>query len=267
MKQYISFFKLKFTVGLQYRAAAIAGISTQLFFGFVNILVYMAFYSSGTTNNVGISIEQLTTYLWLNQSFFALIYIWFRDNDLLKMIKNGDIAYELCRPSNLYIMWFTRILATKLSSVLLRGVPLLIIASILPNPFRIIYPDIQTILLFILIMAISSILITAIIVLIYVISFYMLDEGGIMGIFSSISDILSGQAIPLALFPNALKSIVSFLPFAYISDFAFQVFCKNITGLSIIKGLIVDILWIIIIIFLGIKLTDKILKRVVVQGG
>lgn len=267
MKQYISFFKLKFTVGLQYRAAAIAGISTQLFFGFVNILVYMAFYSSGTTNNVGISIEQLTTYLWLNQSFFALIYIWFRDNDLLKMIKNGDIAYELCRPSNLYIMWFTRILATKLSSVLLRGGPLLIIASILPSPFRIIYPDIQTILLFILIMAISSILITAIIVLIYVISFYMLDEGGIMGIFSSISDILSGQAIPLALFPNALKSIVSFLPFAYISDFAFQVFCKNITGLSIIKGLIVDILWIIIIIFLGIKLTDKILKRVVVQGG
>lgn len=267
MKQYISFFKLKFTVGLQYRAAAIAGISTQLFFGFVNILVYMAFYSSGTTNNVGISIEQLTTYLWLNQSFFALIYIWFRDNDLLKMIKNGDIAYELCRPSNLYIMWFTRILATKLSSVLLRGGPLLIIASILPSPFRIIYPDIQTILLFILIMAISSVLITAIIVLIYVISFYMLDEGGIMGIFSSISDILSGQAIPLALFPNALKSIVSFLPFAYISDFAFQVFCKNITGLSIIKGLIVDILWIIIIIFLGIKLTDQILKRVVVQGG
>ncbi|MDE5888868.1 MAG: ABC transporter permease, partial [Bacilli bacterium] len=138
MKQYISFFKLKFTVGLQYRAAAIAGLSTQLFFGFVNIFVYMAFYSSGSSNDVGISIEQLTTYLWLNQAFFALIYIWYRDNDLIKMIRNGDVAYELCRPSNLYIMWFARILAAKLSSALLRGIPLLIIASILPKPYRII---------------------------------------------------------------------------------------------------------------------------------
>lgn len=267
MKQYLSFFKLKFSVGLQYRAAAIAGLSTQLFFGLVNIFVYMAFYSSGTSGNVGISIEQLTTYLWLNQSFFALIYIWYRDNDLIKMIRNGDIAYELCRPSNLYVMWFARILAAKLSSALLRGIPLLIIASILPQPYRIIYPDIKTILLFIFIMAISSILITAIIVLMYVISFYMLDEGGVVGIFSTISDILSGQAIPLALFPKSLSYIVSFLPFAYISDFAFRIFCKNITGLAIIKGLIIDILWIIIIIFIGIKLTDKILKRVVVQGG
>lgn len=267
MKQYISFFKLKFTVGLQYRAAAIAGLATQLFFGFVNIFVYMAFYSSGSSENVGITIEQLTTYLWLNQTFFALIYIWYRDNDLIKMIRNGDVAYELCRPSNLYIMWFARILAAKLSSALLRGIPLLFIASILPKPYRLIYPDLKTIILFIFIMIISSILITSIIVLMYVISFYLLDERGVVGIFSTISDILSGQAIPLALFPKSLGYIVSFLPFAYISDFAFQVFCKNITGSAIIKGLIVDISWLIIIIFVGIKLTDKILKRVVVQGG
>ncbi len=267
MKQYISFFKLKFTVGLQYRAAAIAGLTTQLFFGFVNIFVYIAFYSSGTSNDIGISIEQLITYLWLNQSFFALIYIWYKDNDLLKMIKNGDVAYELCRPSNLYLMWFARILASKLSSALLRGIPLLIIASILPKPYRIIYPDIKTILLFIIVICISALLITSIIVLMYVISFYLLDETGVVGIISTISDILSGQAIPLALFPKSLNYIISFLPFAYISDFAFQIFCKNITGIAIIKGLIIDILWLIIIIFIGIKLTNKILKRVVVQGG
>lgn len=267
MKQYISFFKLKFTVGLQYRAAAIAGISTQLFFGFVNLLVYMAFYSSGSSTDVGITIEQLTTYLWLNQTFFALIYIWYRDADLIKMIRNGDIAYELCRPSNLYAMWFTRIYASKLSQALLRGIPLLIIASLLPKPYRLTYPNIQTILIFIIALVISSLLISAIIVLIYVISCYLLDESGIFGIFSTISDILSGQAIPLALFPKFLSKIVSFLPFAYISDFAFRVFCQNITGIAIIKGFIINIVWLLIIIILGVKLTDKILKRVVVQGG
>ena len=75
MKQYISFFKLKFSVGLQYRAAAIAGLCTQLFFGLVFIMVYIAFYGSGDASNVDISLRQIITYMWLNQAFFSLIYI------------------------------------------------------------------------------------------------------------------------------------------------------------------------------------------------
>ena len=50
MKQYISFFKLKFSIGLQYKAAALAGMATQIFFGLIFIMVYVAFYSSGTNS-------------------------------------------------------------------------------------------------------------------------------------------------------------------------------------------------------------------------
>ena len=38
MKSYLSYFKLKFITGLQYRSAALAGIFTQLFFGFIYIV-------------------------------------------------------------------------------------------------------------------------------------------------------------------------------------------------------------------------------------
>ncbi len=75
MKQYISFFKLKFSVGLQYRAAALAGIATQVFFGLVYIMVYTAFYRSGKTS-VDMTYQQLVTYMWLNQAFFSLICVW-----------------------------------------------------------------------------------------------------------------------------------------------------------------------------------------------
>ena len=139
MKQYISFFKLKFAVGLQYKASAIAGLSTQIFFGFIFIMVYIAFYGSGTTNT-DISLNELITYLWLNQAFFALICIWHKDNEILNMIKKGDVAYELCRPQNLYVMWFVRILSSKLSSVLLRCIPLIIVALILPSPYNLSLP-------------------------------------------------------------------------------------------------------------------------------
>ena len=46
MKSYLSYFKLKFITGLQYRSAALAGIFTQLFFGFIYISVYIACYES-----------------------------------------------------------------------------------------------------------------------------------------------------------------------------------------------------------------------------
>ena len=41
MRAYYTYFKLKFITGLQYRAAAWAGIATQFFFGFVYIMVFI----------------------------------------------------------------------------------------------------------------------------------------------------------------------------------------------------------------------------------
>ena len=268
MKQYISFFKLKFSVGLQYRAAAIAGLCTQLFFGLVFIMVYVAFYGSGDASNVDISLRQIITYMWLNQAFFALIYIWHRDNEILNMIRNGDVAYELCRPQNLYLMWFTRILSSKLSSVTLRCIPLILIALILPEPYNLALPySISSFIIFLLVLALSSLLVTALVTLIYILTFYTTDGKGVMGMYSSIAEILSGQIVPIPLFPTILKGGVSLLPFAYISDFAFRIYCGNIVGIEMWKGIIVQIFWVVVIIFLGMKLTDKILRRVVVQGG
>ena len=52
MKKYLSIFKVKMMNNIQYRMAAIAGISTQLFFGLVFIMVYLAFYKSGNNSNL-----------------------------------------------------------------------------------------------------------------------------------------------------------------------------------------------------------------------
>lgn len=267
MKQYISFFKLKFATGLQYKAAAIAGLATQIFFGFVFIMVYVAFYGSGT-NDVDMTLRELIQYMWLGQAFFSLVFVWHKDNEILNMIKNGNVAYELCRPQNLYVMWFVRILASKLSSVLLRCIPLLIIAFLLPAPYNLSLPiNFTAFIFFILSLAVSSLLVTALVAFLYLIIFYSIDSKGIMGVYCSIAEILAGQVIPIPLFPTFLRTIAVVLPFAYISDFSFRIYSGNITGVAIGQGLIVQITWLIIMIILGLVLSNKILKRVSVQGG
>ena len=69
MRSYLSYFKLKFITGLQYRAAALAGMSTQLFFGFMYISIYIAFYESGSSN-LPMKLDELINYIWITQSFF-----------------------------------------------------------------------------------------------------------------------------------------------------------------------------------------------------
>ena len=48
MKGYQALIAARFRVLLQYRAAAVAGIGTQLFFGLIRVMIFQAFYRSSS---------------------------------------------------------------------------------------------------------------------------------------------------------------------------------------------------------------------------
>lgn len=267
MKSYISYFKLKFKTGLQYRAAALAGISTQIFFGIVYICVYVAFYESDSSN-LPMELHQLVSYLWLNQCFFALVYMWYKDKDILNLIKSGNIAYELCRPQNLYLMWASKLLGERLSKVLLRFLPVIIFAVLLPSPFNLsLETTILRFILFIVSLALASILVTVLILLYHIICLFTLDEKGIVNMFMVVSDLLSGLEIPIPFFPNYLQSITNILPFRYVSDFPFRLYVGNITINEVLIGLLVQLVWIVILVIIGNILMKNALKKAIIQGG
>ena len=100
MRSYFTYFKLRCITNLQYRAAALAGMFTQFFFGLIFIMVYLAFYESNPNSPVPMDLSNLVTYMWLQQAFYALIYPYEREQEFISMITNGNIAYELIRPQN-----------------------------------------------------------------------------------------------------------------------------------------------------------------------
>lgn len=267
MSQYLSYFKLRFIVGLQYRSAAIAGICTQFFFGFVFIMVYLAFYESNTAS-VPMQLEQLISYLWLGQAFYSLTYVYHREKDIIQMIKNGDVAYELCRPGNLYIKWFFKIYATKLASVLLKFAPIIIIGFILPKPFNLLMPvSTEAFIYFILTLIIGSILICSIVTLTHVLTFYTIDSEGVLNAFRVISELFAGLIVPIPFLPKLLQIISKFLPFQYMSDIPFRIYVGNVGTNGVGNILLIQIFWIIVTILIGILLAKKALKKVIVQGG
>ena len=85
MSSYLSYFSIKYKTGLQYRLVALAGLSTQFFFGFIYVLIYCAFFKSGS-NNSPMTLSEVVSYLWLQQAFFAFIYMHYKDKDIINMI-------------------------------------------------------------------------------------------------------------------------------------------------------------------------------------
>lgn len=267
MKSYLSYFKLKFKTGLQYRAAALAGIATQLFFGIVYISVYVAFYESDSSS-LPMPLDQLVSYLWLNQAFFALVYMWYKDKDIINLIKKGNIAYELCRPQDIYSMWTSKILGERISNLCLRCLPVLLIAVLLPGAFHLdLTISFPRFIIFLISLILSAFLMVAIILFYHIICLFTLDEKGVVNILMVITDILSGLVIPIPFFPEFLQNISNILPFRYVSDFPFRLYVGNISMTEGLYGIIIQIIWIIIMVITGRMLMNKALRKNVVQGG
>ena len=268
MKKYISIFKIKVMNNIQYRAAAIAGVLTQLFFGIVYVMIYLAFYRSGSNGNLPMNWQELVSYLWLNQIFFALVYIWQKDRELLNMIKDGNISYELCRPINFYKKWYATMYGSKLAATGLRFLPVLLVAFILPEPYGMCLPvSLGAFIVFIISLFISSLLVTSIILLIHIITIFTIDERGIMSILMVSGEIFSGGVIPISFFPTFLQKIAYILPFRYVTDIPFRIYSGNISLINAIPNLIGGIIWLVVIIFLGSVLANKATKKAVIQGG
>ncbi|MDR2559396.1 MAG: ABC transporter permease, partial [Oscillospiraceae bacterium] len=75
MKTYLSLFRIRFINGLQYRAAALAGLSTQFAWGFMEILAFSAFFRANPAA-FPMEFSHLVSYIWIQQAFLALLMPW-----------------------------------------------------------------------------------------------------------------------------------------------------------------------------------------------
>jgi len=267
MKAYLSVFKLRMYNMLQYRAAALAGIATQFFFGFIFIMVFEAFYSH-TLVDPPMSLQQLMTYVWLQQAFLAFIMLWFRDNELFDLITSGNIAYELCRPSDLYSYWYAKLLAQRLASAALRSLPIVLVAFLLPQPYRMtVPPDGASALLFAATLLLGLLLLVAISMLIYISVFVTMSPMGSLLMFSIIGEFLAGMTIPIPLMPDWVQEIVYLLPFWLTADLPFRVYSGHIGHADALQALLLQLVWLAAVVAIGKFTMRRALKRVVVQGG
>lgn len=263
----LSLLRMRFLMGLQYRAAAAAGIMTQLFFGMIFIMVYVAFYThSGAAQPM--TLKEVVAYLWLQQMFLSLIMIWYADGELFELITRGNIAYELCRPWRLYPIWYAKLLAARLSSAALRCLPVACVVFFLPEPYRFSPPASPTaLLLFAAALFAGLLLVVAISMFIYISVFWTMSPVGSLLVVSVAGDFLSGKIVPVPLMPDWMQTVAQLLPFRWTVDFPFRVYTGHIGVQEALAGMAAQVVWLAVLVAAGLWLMRRALRRVVVQGG
>jgi ABC-2 type transport system permease protein len=267
MKKYWAIFRIRFINALQYRAAALAGMTTQFAWGFMLIFGFAAFYR---TNPSAFPMEfsQTVSYIWMQQAFLAFFMMWFWENDIADAIAEGSIAYEMVRPLDLYTRWFCQAVANRLARTLLRCAPILLVAFIVPEPYRMSLPaNIEQLLLFLLSTALSLGVVVSFSMLMYISLFYTFSPMGMRLIVAVLSDFLAGGTVPLPFFPAPFRAVAELLPFASMQNMPLRIYSGNIAGADALRGIALQVFWFAALLLLGRFCMSRALKKVIVQGG
>lgn len=267
MKTYLAVFRIRFINSLQYRSAALAGMATQFAWGFMEILAFAAFYRANPAA-FPMEFSHTVSYIWLQQAFLALFMVWFFEGEIFDSISSGNIAYELARPVDLYGRWFSQTAANRVAKAVLRSLPILLVAALVPEPYRLSLPPHAGQFSLFLISALLSLgVVVSFSMLIYITTFYTLSAAGMRIIAAALSDFLAGAIIPLPFFPQPFRAIAEVLPFAAMQNMPLRIYSGNIAGSAALWGIGMQVFWLLSLTLLGRVMMKRALGKVVVQGG
>lgn len=274
MKPYLAILDARFRVLLQYRAAAISGVITQLFWGGIRIMILEAFYRRSAGVGAPISFAQAVVYVWLGQAFLGMLP-WNADGDLRAMIRRGDVACELTRPVDLYWNWYVRAIAQRLAPTLLRCIPIAIVAGLLLRLTALGEWSLQAPAgsaaagAFVAAMLGALLLTAAITTILHISLLWSLGSEGVSILVLAGGTLLTGLVVPLPLFPDWMVPYLQYSPFAFLGDVPFRLYCGQIPPAPGQVGhlLLVELAWIIVLVLFGRWLLNQGLRRLVIQGG
>ena len=268
---YLAAFRARFQLMLQYRAAALAGFATQLWWGAIRILVFAAFYGVNPAA-APISLANAVTYVWLGQALLAL-QPWTADPEIGQAVRTGGVGYDRLRPLDAYGYWYARTIGWMLARALPRAVLMALAAGIvLPlvglGDWAWRPPSgVAAALLFGPAFILMVMLGAAVLMLANIIVAASLNERGVNAVLTPLVIVFSGSLLPLNFYPDAWRAFLHVQPLAGLVDIPFRIYFADLAGVAALQGLALQAGWALVLIGLGRFAMERMMRRLEMQGG
>lgn len=266
---YWAYFTANFRALMRYRVAALAGFATQAFWGLLRLSLFAAFYAALPPNErPPLNGHELTAYLWLGQALFVLLPMR-PDPEAVELVREGNLAYELTRPLDMYSLWFARSSAQRLAPMLLRLPLVALFAVLVPSADRALSlpPSFAAFAGFIAALAAAWLLSGALTAFMSVLCLWIDGGNGVAQLIAILAFVSSGLLLPLPMLPKSAQTIATWLPFAGLLDTPLRLYSSQIPPARAAFALARTLAWACTLIAAGRFMLRRSLARVEVQGG
>lgn len=248
---------------LTYRAAAIAGLVTNFFYGILRVSVLLALLGENGSL-AGYGREELLTYVALTQAIIAYLSLfgWY---DLMESVHTGEVSGILLKPIGFFSYWLAQDLGRAAAAFLLRGLTILLLYEL---AFGMRHPQsIGQWTAVVIALLLSSLVSFCFRFLLNLTAFWSADARGIIKLGLIISWFFSGFLMPLALFPPWLQQVAQLTPFPHLLNTVVELYTGQLVGTAVVHALLVQLVWVLLLAIVCSLIWQTAVRRLTIAGG
>jgi len=220
---------MDFIVTLEYRGAFLIYMIGNVAVPVISLLVWLTVSEQGVA--MPLNRRQLVTYYLLLSVVSMLTSTWLAEW-LGQSIRLGEISPWLLRPAPYVLSQISNNLAEKAFFLL----PMVLGVGVFFRDDLRLPTDPRTWVLFALCLPMTAATAFLLDFVIGSLAFWMEDVNGISRVRTLVAGFLSGQVIPLALFPEQYAGLLAVQPFRYILSFPLEVLTGSVRGGALALG-------------------------------
>lgn len=260
---YLYVYKVQILKSLAYKFDVYGNIIMQTIIMIATAFFWKALFKNAESMG-GVSVDTMLTYTVIS-SMISVVLITNVEWRITESVQTGAIAIDLMRPVNIFGVFFAENLGSVTALFFQNLLPIFIIGSLfikLPAP-----RSAPQFMLFLISLVLAFFINWYLSVIFGMFSFKVIEMSALIQVKKHLVRLLSGSMIPLWFFPNWLRSVLEILPFPYIYQLPLSIYVGHYTSESLVRGLLIQILWVMALFIIETRLEKQAIKHVMVQGG
>jgi ABC-2 type transport system permease protein len=259
-RKYYEFTEMGLKEAAAYKFNAFMALGTSLLYLLLFYYIWSAIDASGTIEG---GLAQVLTYLVIGQVVSNAAFIEV-ESFFGEKIRKGTIVNELKRPVSLRLQVYSQEAGGAFFDLIARGLPVLVAGLLF---FNVTMPTLSQLGIFLISLFLSFNLVFLFSYMTSMLIFWTKIGWSVRMMRTTVQGLFSGVLFPLYLLPPDLKIVFDLLPFQSMADGPISIFLMQRTGVDAFMVLGKQLIWIVILAFLGELAWRKARKKLTVQGG
>jgi ABC-2 type transport system permease protein len=269
VRKYVNIFRVSLIERTTYRGDFLLGTILRFFPVITTILLWKAVFAGADERKsvAGFSENRMIAYLLLihiSRMFSSMPGL---SSTIARDIRDGSLKKYLLQPLDMIGYLLSYRAAHKVAYITTSAGPYACLFLLCSSYFVGLWPDALTLLAYA-----ASLLLAFVIGFFFeasmgMVGFWFLEVTSLLWVVNTVNYFVSGQMFPLELLGSPWDVFLKWLPFQYLAYFPAVVFLREIEGPALIEGLLVELVWAAILIFLSRWLFARGLRRYSAFGG